>query len=415
MSPKPRYRFYGSPRTYLTALQHVVSRPGHNESATAELEAAVCDMTGATYAACMPQARFGLYLAIKALIQPGQSVVMSPYTIYDVVNMVLAAGGKPVWADIEADTCNIDPAQIEQLIDERTGAVMVTHLHGLACDMERVRAICAAHKVPIIEDAAQAFGARIGGDWVGTLGDVGVYSFGRAKNINAFYGGMLVTRRDDVHRSVSEALAELPYEDASRLVKRIGHCLAGDVMTFPALFSPLTFSVFRYAALNDVQSVNKVVQTENEPERRKQVPEHYFRRMTPLQARVAIEQLAQVDSNTAVRLEYAERYHEGLADLQGVSLPPLRRDGSHIYLQFPIQVEERWDLVRHMMKHGRDVAIQHMNSAAELEPFRDLRRDCPVARKVAQSVVLLPTYPRYGMSEVDRNVAVIRDYFGKSS
>lgn len=72
----------------------------------------------------------------------------------------------------------MDPADLERLVDADTGAVLVTHLHGLACDMDRISAFCRTRGVPLVEDAAQAFGARFGGRPVGTFGDVGVYSFG---------------------------------------------------------------------------------------------------------------------------------------------------------------------------------------------------------------------------------------------
>ncbi len=413
LSPKPRYRFYGSPRAYLSALRHAASFGSQRDQELGRLESEVRALTGSPFASCVPQARFGIYLALKALIRPGQEVIMSPYTIYDVVNMVLAAGGRPVFADIEQASCNISADAIESLISESTGAVMVTHLHGLACDMNRISAICNAHNIPIVEDAAQAFGGRIGKQWLGAIGDVGIYSFGRAKNINAFFGGMVISKDPAVEDAIRSELDQLPYEDTARLVKRIGHCMAGDLMTLPALFSPITFNIFRYAALNDVQSVNKVVQTENNPVRREELPEHYFRRMTHLQARIAREQLEALSLNTAVRTQYAKVYHEGLHDIPQLVLTPLRLDGSHIYLQFPIQTDDRWALVRHLMQEGRDVAVQHMNSVAELEPFADFARDCPVARRVADSVILLPTYPRYGMHDVEQNVLSIRRYFGK--
>src|SRR6185503_17787272 len=101
--------------------------------------------------------------AVKALIKPGRKVILSPYTIADVVNMVVCAGGEPVFADIERETCNVDAAEVERLIDDQTGAVMVTHFYGLACDIERIAKICKDRNVPLIEDAAQAFGVRVNG------------------------------------------------------------------------------------------------------------------------------------------------------------------------------------------------------------------------------------------------------------
>jgi dTDP-4-amino-4,6-dideoxygalactose transaminase len=411
-TPKARYRFYGSPTNYLTAARQAVAQAlGHGVDYRDSLERRVAELVGVDHAICVPQARYGLYLTFAQLCTPERpEVIMSPYTIHDVVNMVLCAGGVPVYADIETDTCNIDASKIEALIGPRTAAVMITHLHGLACDVERVMAICARRGVPVIEDTAQAFGARVGGRWLGSFGKAGVFSFGRAKTVNAFYGGMVVTSDARLAEAIRAELAQLPDEDSAKLAKRIAHCVVGDVMTVPPVFSPMTFRIFRLGAVRGVKAVNKIVQTEDDPKRKAALPEAYRRRMTSLQARLVLEQLPALDRNTAKRLELARIYQEGLAGLAGIRLPPWREDGSHIYLQYPVQLEDRWDYVRYMMRHGRDLAIQHMSSAAELEIFQDFARDCPNARKTAERLVLLPTYPGYGADEAKKNVEVTRAY-----
>ena len=411
-SPRARFRFYGTPETYVGAARHALraalgGAPDHR----AELEETVAGMIGVDHAICVPQARFGLYLLFARLLTPDRpEVVMSPYTIHDVVNMVICAGGRPVFADIEGATCNIDPARVAERINDRTGAVMITHLHGLACDVDRIEALCAARGVPLVEDAAQAFGARVGGRMVGGIGRAGILSFGRAKNVNCFYGGMVLTSDDELAASIRAELDQLPEEDGRKLAKRIAHCVVGDVMTAPPVFSSLVFKVFRFGAVRGVKSINKIVQTEDQPVRKETLPEAYRRRLTPMQARLALEQLPAVDERTRERLELARIYHEGLRGQPGIQLPPWREDGSHIYLQYPVQVDDRWDFVRHMMRRGRDLAIQHMASAAELDIFRDLASDCPVARATAERVVLLPTYPGYGADEARANVEVTREY-----
>jgi dTDP-4-amino-4,6-dideoxygalactose transaminase len=411
-TPKARYRFYGSPTNYLTAARQAVAQAfGNAIDYRDSLERRVAELVGVEHAICVPQARFGLYLTFQHLLTPERpDVIMSPYTIHDVVNMVLCAGGRPVYADIEADTCNIDAARIEELITPRTGAVMITHLHGLACDVTRIAALCAKRGVPLVEDTAQAFGARVGGRWLGSFGEAGVFSFGRAKNVNAFYGGMVVTSDAALARGIRAELAGLPDEDGGKLAKRIAHCVVGDLMTAPPVFSPMTFKLFRFGAVNGVKAVNKIVQTEDDPKRKEQLPEAYRRRMTSLQARLVLQQLPALDDNTRRRLELARIYQDGLAGLPGIGLPPWREDGSHIYLQYPVQLEDRWDYVRYMMRHGRDLAIQHMASAAELEVFKDFARDCPRARATAERLVLLPTYPGYGADEARKNVEVTRAY-----
>jgi dTDP-4-amino-4,6-dideoxygalactose transaminase len=134
------------------------------------LEKEVADIQNIGHAITVPMARVGIYLAVSALVRPGRKIVLAPYTLADVINMVICAGAIPVFADIERSSCNISSVRVSQLIDDHTDAVLVTHLHGLACDMPRLVEVCQQRGVKLIEDAAQAFGTRLNGQAVGTFG-----------------------------------------------------------------------------------------------------------------------------------------------------------------------------------------------------------------------------------------------------
>lgn len=412
MPPQPRFRFYHSPANYLMAARDILSGRLKTGNAVAEVEERIARMIGIDHALGMPQGRAGIYMLLSVLLKPGQKVILSPYTLYDVVNMVICAGGIPVFADVEEGTCNIDADEVERLIGEDTGAVMVTHLHGLVCDIDRIAAVCRARNVPLLEDACQAFGARLGDRWAGTIGDAGFFSFGRAKNINSFFGGMVVTRRQDLRDAIAEKMETLPYMSTKALLKRMGHCLMGDILTTPPVFKLFTFWLFRFGVLHDIKSVNKQLDTEDNPVRRDKLPPRYAVRMTPTQARLVAAQLDRVDGNARKRTALAKVYHDGLKGIPGLGMPPMHEDGSHIYLSFPIQVEERADLVKFLMRHGRDCVIQHIRNTADLPCFEEFARNCPQARKTADQVILLPTYPGYKRSEADKNIAVIQRYFG---
>ena len=152
----PRLRLYTRASHYARAGVELLSQKWRQGDSVAEFEVRVAEKLDVDYAIAMPMARTGIYYAIRALVEPGKKVILSPYTISDVVNMVVCAGAVPVFADIEQETCNIDAKQVEDLIDDKTGAVLVTHLYGLTCDVERIERVCRERDVPLIEDAAQA-------------------------------------------------------------------------------------------------------------------------------------------------------------------------------------------------------------------------------------------------------------------
>jgi dTDP-4-amino-4,6-dideoxygalactose transaminase len=161
----------------------------------AALEEEIAHYCGTGHAVGCASGSDALLLALQALeIGPGDEVILPPFTFFATAGMVCRSGARPVFADIDADTYNVDPIQVENKITERTRAILVVHLFGQCADMEALWHVAERHQLPIIEDAAQAFGADYGGKRAGTLGALGCFSFYPSKNLGA-YGdaGMVVT------------------------------------------------------------------------------------------------------------------------------------------------------------------------------------------------------------------------------
>ena len=411
--PRSRQRFYGRRTNYTRFLEELVRGTIEQGDDVERVEEDLAHEVGMKHAILTPQARVGIFLVLRYLTRTKKKVVLSPYTIHDVINMVICAGATPVFADIDRKTCNIDTREVEQLIDDDTGAVMVTHLHGLACDIEGVARVCAAKGVPLVEDTSQAFGAEVGGRRLGSFGTAGIFSFGMAKNVNCLYGGCVVTDDDALAAEVRAELASFPFVERDVLVKRAGFAFSGDLLTWPPVFKTATYWAFRYGYLHNVEALNKRVRGEDAPTLKTEIPESYLRRITPMQARLLEPQLAVVDQLAQERLGYAKLYDAGLADIPEIIAPPLRTDGSHIYLNYAIQVEDRHALLRFLMTHGRDLTVQHMGNNADYACYAPWKRDCPNARLTAKQVLLLPTYPGYGEDEVRRNIELIQRYFAE--
>lgn len=130
-------------------------------------------------------------------IQPGDEVIMPSFTFVSTANPVVMAGGRPVFVDIDPVTLNIDPKKIEKAITPRTKAIYPVHYAGVSCPMDEIMAIAKKNNVWVVEDAAQGVGAKYKGKSLGTIGDLGCYSFHETKNITCGEGGALVINRDD--------------------------------------------------------------------------------------------------------------------------------------------------------------------------------------------------------------------------
>jgi dTDP-4-amino-4,6-dideoxygalactose transaminase len=167
----------------------------------AALEKEIAEYSGTKFAVGCASGSDALLLALMALdIRPGDEVVTTPFSFFATASAITRLGAVPRFVDIDEQTYNIDPAQIEAAITDRTRAIMPVHLYGQCSDMDAINAIAARHHLPVIEDAAQAIGAEDHGRRAGAMGEMGCFSFYPTKNLGgAGDGGMLVTNDDAFH------------------------------------------------------------------------------------------------------------------------------------------------------------------------------------------------------------------------
>jgi perosamine synthetase len=416
-APQPRSRLYTTMGAYARAGAGALGI-GYEGDGVEKLERALERLHPGRRAIAVPMARVGLYLTLKHLIRPGQKVILSPYTIADVVNMVLCAGGIPVFADIErGGSCNIDADHVIELLDaERdVGAVLVTHFYGLVCNIEPILAACRSRGIPLVEDAAQSFGARLTGVPAGSFGRAGVFSFGLLKNVTGFFGGAVVTEDSALERAIRAELATFRVFPRQRLLQKIGKGAAFDTATFAPVFQSSVYWLFRFAYLHGIEFFKNQLDTDADPKMYASFPARYACRLSGAQANVILTQLGRVAADAEKRIAKAQLYHEGLKDVPGLVLPPLRRDGSHVYLYYPIQCEDRDRLARSMTRRLRDVQVSHHRNCASMACFSAFARNCPEAERAGRNVLYLPTYPSYREDQVRANIETIRAYFRETN
>jgi dTDP-4-amino-4,6-dideoxygalactose transaminase len=165
----------------------------------ASFEAEFARFHEARHAIAVVNGTVSLRLALLAVgLEAGEEVIVPPYTFLSTASAVIEANGVPVFADIDPETCNLDPACFEEAITDRTRAVIPVHFAGLPAAMDRIRDIAAKHGLAVIEDAAHAHGASYRGRRVGALGAMGSFSFQSSKNLCSGEGGMILTDDDDL-------------------------------------------------------------------------------------------------------------------------------------------------------------------------------------------------------------------------
>ena len=293
-----------------------------------------------------------LHLALLAAgIGPGDEVITVPFTFYATVAAIDYTGARPVYVDVDPHTFNIAPDQIESRITKRTRAILLVHLYGQPAEMDPILEIARRHKLIVIEDAAQAHGAEYKGRRVGSMGDIGCFSFYPSKNLSAAgEGGMAVTNNPEYARVMS-MLRDWGQEQKYR----------------PAL-------------------------------------KGYNYRLEAMQAAILRVKLRRLPAWTEARRALAAEYDRRLEGI-GVIRPKVLSHVRHVYCLYTIRTRERDLVQRELLAAGIQTAVHYPLPIHLMPPYDDgrfQRGDFPAAEACAESVLSLPMYPHMEKKQVER-------------
>ncbi|MEM9535276.1 MAG: DegT/DnrJ/EryC1/StrS family aminotransferase [Cyanobacteria bacterium P01_A01_bin.3] len=339
-----------------------------------EQEAA--DYLGVRHAIGVNSGTDALAIGMRAMgIAPDDEVITTPFSFFATAESISTIGAKPVFADIEADTFNIDPRKIEALITPKTTAIAPVHLYGNPAAMAQIMELAATHHLKVIEDCAQSFGAKYAGacggcdgqcndeirteatgKLTGAIGDVGAFSFFPTKNLGAYGDGGLITTNDD-------GVAEM-----SRKLRVHG-------------------SLQRYR--NEILGYNS--------------------RLDSLQAAILRVKLRYIDKWNLQRRAIAQAYSEGLKGVKGVITPTIY-DG-HVFHQYTLRISNgKRDAVRELLQaQGISSMVYYPVPQDRLPVFAGQYPPLPTSDRLSEEVLSLPIYPELTDTAIGRIVSGIFD------
>jgi dTDP-4-amino-4,6-dideoxygalactose transaminase len=298
---------------------------------------------------------------LGAGVRPGDEVITTPFTFVATAEVVEHAGARPVFVDIDEATFNLDPAQIEARVTERTRAIIPVHLYGLACDMGAIGRIAARNKLKVVEDCAQATGSRWAGRLVGGIGDAGAFSFFPTKNLGAIGdGGMVLTDNDTLAEKV-------------RMLRGHGAKVRD-----------------HYELLG------------------------YNSRLDSLQAAVLSVKLPLLETWNEQRRANAAGYRELLAGVDDIALPVESPGARHTYNQFTILTSRRDALRAHLQERGVPTMVYYPKALHQQPVFAGLgyeTGDFPVTERIQEQALSLPIFPGLTGEQIGTVAAAIKDFF----
>ncbi len=315
---------------------------------------------GVRFGVSMASGTDALLACLMAMgISEGDEVITTPFTFIATAEVVRFLKARPVFIDIEPDTFNIDPARLESKISERTKCIIPVHIFGHMADMERIDEIADRYKIPVLEDAAQAVGASIGGKSACGFGEAGCLSFFPSKNLGAFGdGGMILTNSENIAKK-----AAVIKDHGSE--KRYYHSVLG-----------------------------------------------FNGRLDAIQAAVLRVKLGYLESWNERRRATASFYSSALKEY--VSVPVEREGCRHVYHQYSVLTDKREKLCRFLRERGVPTAVYYPVPLHLQEVFKDLgygEGDFPVTEEVSKKVVSLPCFPEITEEEREAVSKAVIEFF----
>lgn len=334
----------------------------------AEFEEAFAEYVGAKYAVALSSGTAALHACCFAIdIKPGDEVITTPLTFAASANCVLYCGGTPVFADVDSDTYNISPEEIEKHITDRTRAIIPVHFTGQPCDMNRIHAIAKKYNLFVIEDAAHAVGAEYNGRKIGSISDMTIFSFHPVKHMTTCEGGMVTTNNEELYKKIKAFRA---------------YCITKD----PELLEDKGVGPWHY----EMQGLG------------------YNYRISDVMCALGISQLKKIDNFVNRRREIAERYNEEMKYFDHIVLP-YQADGCnsswHLYTIL-IKNGKRREAYQRLRDAGIGVDVHYLpvykHPYYQKNGYQDVK--CPNAEAIYDQILSIPIF--YKLTDEEQNYVI---------
>lgn len=326
---------------------------------------------GIKHAVAMNSCTAALHLAGKALdLKPGSEVITTPITFISTAFIAQYNNFKLVFADVEEDTLNIDPDDIERKITKKTRILLPVHYGGHSCDMDAICRIAREKGIRVIEDAAHAMGATYKGKKLGTLGDFGCFSFQAVKNLATGDGGMLVTKNK-------------VFADRARKLRWLGINRETSTRTKRDEYS------WRYM----IDEIG------------------YKYQMTDILAAIGRVQLKRLDELNKKRRKLTRIYNEAFEKLDWIEMPVEKKHAHSSNHNYVIKVRNRDRLMKHLRERGISTGVHYL-PLYKHPVFKGIKADCPVAEKVWKKLLTLPLFPDMKPREIAYIINCVKKFKG---
>jgi len=334
-----------------------------------EFEQRIAEYVGTSFCVVFNSGTSALHATLLAHgLKEGDEVIVPSFTFIATANAPLFVGAKPVFSDIEPETFGLSYEAVKEKITDKTKAILPIHFGGCPCKIEKMKELAEDHGLLLIEDAAEALGADVGGKKAGTFGDSAMLSFCQNKIITTGDGGAVVTNS----RGIYERL---------KLVRSHGRSETSNYFSSTAYMDYITLG--------------------------------YNFRLSNISAALGVAQLKKVDRLISMRRENARYYDEKLKEIAEVETVKVPKRHHHVYQMYTVKVEHRDGLMKHLANKGimSKVYFYPVHLTHFYKNVLGYKINLPVTERLASQVLTLPMYPHLSKEEMDIVVSEIKNFY----
>jgi len=345
--------------------------------------------------------RTALYVALQALnLNPGEEVIVPAYTCAIVFEVILRLGLRPVFVDVDVETCNINPELIQKAVTPKTKVIVPVHLFGRPCDMDPILEISEKLGLYLVEDVAQALGARFKNQKVGTFGDLAMFSFGPGKSITGGEGGALAVNNSELGERIGRICAQLPRPGWRWVLHVVRNVTAMKVFSHPSMYALIKNYVEESVGESDRMILHNCLSMQKDTPTL--CPTVKLAKMPNLSAAIIREQLLKADRFNEKRIANANKLTALLGEIDGKEVSVSKRDPDvkSTYTRYVVRVIKgnRELIMNKLLRQGIGVARPYYYIGMLLEKLSSEKYQH--AENLANSLMALPNHPLLTESDV---------------
>jgi len=418
----PRAQLYGDGFSLLVAALKAIFGSLEKNSQAAELEKQYALRYQRKHTKTLSTARLCLNFTLRAMeLPPGSEVLMTPLTIADMVNMIRAAGHKPVFVEMEPGSFNLDMEDFEKKITPKSRVLLITYLMGLVPDMDQIVETAQKHNLQIIEDISQNYGSSYKGKLIGTYGVASIASVSMMKTVCGYIGGIFSTDNDILFRKFAEICdREIKVPIPRRillklLIKNIQLIIATSTMVFSVFtyyLVKLLTNIFPRVIANFQRGNINMLTGEPDPILRDTVSEKLLFGFSDIQAGLVLNTMADSVTGNRKRKELVQELMETVNRKHHPRLPqPADFEGS-VFWRYSVMVDDPKRFRQFMLERYIDTGLTNLFCCSTVNEFAEYKSPTPIASRIMSNAVLLPIHAdTMGPRDMQWIGQAINDYF----